>query len=219
MGGRVIEGSKFEVRGLRFEVPNPWLPQTSHLQPSKESTLNPSEAFSLPSVEGAFFVVSALLLVSGGSKLSDPGPTAGALRAAGLPSSRRWVYLISASEIVLGAGSIVFGGDPFGWGLAILYFGFAGFVLNARIRHLPIGSCGCFGKSDTPPTNIHLVVTVLAAAIGAWAAIYAAAPLLDVLRDQPAFGLPYLVFVGAGTYLLYLLLSELPRVGSLRLQH
>lgn len=169
-------------------------------------------------MEGAFFLVSALLLVSGGQKLSDPGPTAGALRAAGLPSARRWVYLLSASEIILGAGSIVFGGDPAGWGLAILYLGFAGFVLNARLRHLPLGSCGCFGRSDTPPTLIHLAVTSIAAVIGLWGAARPAASLLDVLGDQPVFGLPYLGFVGVGTYLLYLLLSELPRLGSPRLQ-
>jgi hypothetical protein len=167
-------------------------------------------------VEGAFFLISALLLVSGGSKVSDPGPTTGALRATGLPSSRVFVFLLGAGEIALGAGSLIFGGEPAGWAVAALYLGFAVFVVNALIRNLPIGSCGCFGKADTPPTLIHVVVNVFAAAVAAWAAIIPASPLIDVLGTQPVAGVPYLAFLAAGTYLLYLLLAELPHVIGLR---
>jgi hypothetical protein len=167
-------------------------------------------------VEGAFYLISALLLVSGGSKLSDPGPTRGALRAAGLPSAKIVVYLLAMIEIVIGGWSIAFGGDPAGWGVAGLYLGFLGFVLYARVRHLPLSSCGCFGKADTPPTLIHLTVNLLAAGFGFWAALAPARPLIEVLRGQPLAGVPYLLFVGAGTYLLYLVLAELPRLTRFR---
>jgi hypothetical protein len=167
-------------------------------------------------VEGAFFLISALLLVSGGRKLSDPGPTAGALRASGLPSSRTLVYMLGTAEVAVGASSLIFGGEPAGWAVAFLYLGFAGFVVNALTRNLPIGSCGCFGKADTPPTLVHVIVNVLAVAVAAWAAITPASPLIDVLRAQPLAGVLYLVFLAAGTYLLFLLLGELPRVIDFR---
>ncbi|HEY7564228.1 MAG TPA: MauE/DoxX family redox-associated membrane protein [Acidimicrobiia bacterium] len=169
-------------------------------------------------VEGAFYLVSALLLVSGGNKLFDPGPTAGALRAAGLPGPRRGVQALALTEVVVGAGALAFSGTWFGWGVAILYVGFLGFVVNALIRRLPIGSCGCFGKSDTPPSVGHLLVNLAAAVTGVIAALEPARPLPDVMLEQPAWGLPYLVFVGIGVYLLYLLLSQLPALLAHRLE-
>jgi TM2 domain-containing membrane protein YozV len=38
------------------------------------------------------------------------------------------------------------------------------------------------------------------------------------MLEQPAWGLPYLVFVGIGVYLLYLLLSQLPALLAHRLE-
>jgi hypothetical protein len=161
-------------------------------------------------VEGAFYLVSALLLVSGGTKLFDPGPTAGALRAAGWPGPRQGVQSLAVIEILVGAGALAFGGAWFGWGIAILYLGFFGFVVNALARRLPVGSCGCFGKSNTPPSLGHLFVNLAAVVVGVTAAVQSARALPDVLAEQPAWGLPYLAFAGIGVYLLYLLLSQLP---------
>lgn len=167
-------------------------------------------------MEGAFFLISALLLVSGGGKLLDPGPTAGALRASGLPSSRFLVLLLGVIEIGLGTAALAFGGSPTGWAVAVLYMAFALFVINALLRKLSISSCGCFGKVDTPPTLVHVVVNFLAVVVAAWGAITDSSSIIDVLRVQPLAGIPYLVFVAAGTYLLFLLLGELPRLITLR---
>lgn len=194
-------------------------PPTSHHPLLTRGQNNPelgSTRLACPPVEGAFFLISALLLVSGGRKLSDPGPTAGALRASGLPSSRLLVYMLGTAEVAVGAGSLIFAGELAGWAVAALYFGFAAFVANALIRNLPIASCGCFGKADTPPTLVHVIVNVFAVAVATWAAIAPAPPLIDVLRAQPLAGVPYVVFLAAGTYLLFLLLGELPRVIDFR---
>ena len=108
--------------------------------------------------------------------------------------------------------ALLFAGPIYPWAVALVYAGFAGFVGLAMSRRLPIASCGCFGKADTPPTWIHLVIN-LAAIAGAIA--YATAggnSLPSVLGQQPLAGIAYVGFLGIGVYCLYLLLSELPRL-------
>ncbi|HEX5722628.1 MAG TPA: MauE/DoxX family redox-associated membrane protein [Acidimicrobiia bacterium] len=163
-------------------------------------------------MEGWFFLVAALLVWSGIRKFADPEPTSGALRAAGLPFSRLSVLVLASIEVGVGAMALLFSGRVYPWAVAVVYAGFAGFVGLAMSRRLPIASCGCFGKADTPPTWIHLVIN-LAAVGGSIAYATAGGPSLpSVLGEQPLGGLAYAGFLGIGVYCLYLLLSELPRL-------
>lgn len=163
-------------------------------------------------LEGWFFLSAALLLVSGGAKLADPGPTSGALRVAGLVSSAGVVYGLAVAEIATGAAALIFGGRWTGWATAILYGAFGGFVILALRRGSPIASCGCFGKADTPPTVIHVFVNAAGVAGGIWAGLSNSPSLVSVLGGQPMAGVPYLFFLAAGTYAAYLLLTALPTV-------
>jgi len=160
-------------------------------------------------VEGWFFATAALLVVSGSQKLIDGAPTAGALKAAGLPHARPWVVLVAVTEIGIGATNLLASNPGAVWAQAALYAAFGVFVASALIRRLPLASCGCFGKADTPPTWMHLVINVLAVA-GAVRQASSSSALWSVLSDQPLAGLPYLGFVGLATYCLYLLLGDLP---------
>lgn len=161
-------------------------------------------------MEGWFFLSAALLLVSGGAKLADPAPTSGALRIAGLVSGSGVVYTLAVAEIATGAISLLAGGTVAGWAMAVLYGGFGWFVAFALHRRIPISSCGCFGKVDTPPSVVHLFLNAAGLAGGVWAALSHSLSLISVLDDQPVAGLPYLAFVAAGTYAAYLLLTALP---------
>ena len=161
-------------------------------------------------LEGWFFLSAALLLVSGGAKLADPAPTSGALRGAGFASGRGLVYLLGAAELAAGGWSLLAGGTGAGWAVAILYAGFGWFVALAIRRRLPIASCGCFGKIDTPPSTVHLILNTAGVVGGIWAAANRSPSLVAVLGDQPLSGLPYLVFLAAGTYAAFLLLTALP---------
>jgi hypothetical protein len=161
-------------------------------------------------VEGWFFLSAALLLVSGGAKLADPAPTSGALRVAGLVSGSGVVYTLAVAEIATGAISLLAGGAVAGWAIAVLYGGFGWFVAFALRRHIPISSCGCFGKVDTPPSVVHLFLNAAGMAGGVWAALSHSPSLISVLGGQPVAGLPYLAFLAAGTYAAYLLLTALP---------
>jgi uncharacterized membrane protein YphA (DoxX/SURF4 family) len=163
-------------------------------------------------VEGWFFLVAALLVWSGIRKLADPELTRGALRAARLPSSRLAVFFLATAEIVVGSLALLVSGPVWAWAVAMVYGGFAGFVALAKIRHFPIASCGCFGKPDTPPTRMHLIINLTAVG-GAVSYANAARPTLpSILAEQPLAGLAYLGFLGIGVYCLYLLLSELPQL-------
>ena len=164
-------------------------------------------------LEAWFFIAAALLIVSGGAKLIDPAPTRGALVATGLPNSDRVVYLIGAAEIATALTGTMLGG----WtslGVAAVYLAFAGFVAYALIRRIPIQSCGCFGKADTPPTWSHLAFNVISFAAAIGVTLGGKHPL-DVLGDQPLWAIPYLAFVVLGVWVVYLLLTELPRLKSL----
>lgn len=161
-------------------------------------------------VEGWFFATAALLVVSGINKLLDPTPTAGALRIAGLIHHTVAVAALAIAEIVVGAGSLIFGRPFFGWAQALIYGGFAAFVVVALMRRIPLASCGCFGKTDSPPTWLHVIVNVTAAFGAIVFALSNLGGIGSIVTSQPLAGLPYLGFVALGAYCLYLLLGDLP---------
>lgn len=163
-------------------------------------------------LEGWFFITAGLLVLSGGSKVRDPDPTRGALRAAGLPSSLGAVYTLAALEIAVGATALAVPHPMTAIAVASLYLGFGAFVAYALARRLPLQSCGCFGKSDTPPGPVHVVLNLGSAAMASVVALVGGADLFAVLADQPAAGIPYIGFVGLGAVLVALVLSELPAV-------
>jgi hypothetical protein len=162
-------------------------------------------------MEGWFFITASLLLVTGGAKLADPEPTRGALRAARMPSSKGAVRALAAVEVAVGMAALMEGGLLGGVGVALLYLCFAGFVVYALVRRIPIQSCGCLGRVDTPPSKTHVAVNLAAAGSGVLMAAQQRPGLLEVLPLQPAAGLPYLAFIGIGCFLLALIISELPK--------
>ena len=99
--------------------------------------------------------------------------------------------------------------------VALSYLAFTVFVVVARARRLPIGSCGCFGKVDTPPSLVHVVLNLGAMVVAIGVAIGGGAGLVDGLGDLPAFGLPFLLLVLTGTYLAFLALTALPQLLAL----
>lgn len=158
-------------------------------------------------------VALTLLAASGVAKLIDPEPTTGALRAARLPSSRSTVRALGVVEISAAVVGLAWGGP---WLLlaVALYAGFTLFTYAAVRHELPIQSCGCFGRDDTPPSWVHVVFNGLSViALGYLTAVKGSPvpwsePVVQVLL--------YSVFGLIGAYLSYLLLAQLPttRVGA-----
>lgn len=165
----------------------------------------------------------ALLAVAGLYKIADPAPTAGALRAAGLPDSVHLVRVLGGVEIGVGVVGVVWGGAVAPSMAAMLYAGFLVFVIEALRRRLPIASCGCLGATETPPTMAHVLVNtaaVITLLIGAFYPIGILGGILEVPLSEAA---AFVVFVVASVYLLQGVLTVLPlrqavrRVSAVRL--
>lgn len=164
----------------------------------------------MPATAAPLWVFALLLVVSGASKVRAPSATEGALRASGLPGSRTLVRLLGTVEVVVGVAAIGLGTAATSAAVALLYLGFTGFVVNALVRDLPVGSCGCFGREDTPPTWIHVVLTAIGVAAGIAATVEAPGPVDQALRSASA---PLLVVLltGVAFAFAYMSLTALPK--------
>lgn len=164
---------------------------------------------------GPLFVAAALLLIGGFAKAISPRDTANALRATGLTDSELAVRAGGVLEAVIGGIAIVRGDAISALLVAASYVAFAAFVLLARQRGAPISSCGCFGKVDTPPTMIHVIVDVALAGAAVAVALEPGAGIADVVREQPMSGVPFSMLLVLGVALVFLSFTALPRTLAL----
>lgn len=154
-------------------------------------------------------IALGLLGASGVAKLADPEPTTGAMRAARLPASNLLSRLLAIGEVVAAVTALIIGGVTV-LAAAGLYAGFAVFTFSALTNRIPLQSCGCFGREDTPPTIVHVLFNAAAAF-----ALFA----LPVLGVGPVdWSLPitelalYGGFAVVGVAASYLLLTRLPQL-------
>ena len=160
-----------------------------------------------------FFAAALLLAVSGWTKLRRPGSAVGALRAAGLPSSDRVVRLLGAVEGVVGLGCLLASGRrELSVALAVLYLGFAGFLVALLRSPDRPGSCGCVGATEAPPTRLHVILDLGAALTGVAAAARPLPGLLPFAADLGWGGVPFVMGVALSAYLVHLVLAYLPAV-------
>ena len=139
-----------------------------------------------------------LLLGAGAAKVVDPSRTVGALRALGVPVGPTAVRLAAAGEAVVGAAVLVVGGRPSAALVGFSFAAFAVFVAVALRSGRPIGTCGCFGRADTPPRPSHVAVDVLFAVAGAAGSVVGVDPVLDSAVPEAAAA----VVLAAGAYVL-----------------
>lgn len=164
-------------------------------------------------VVGPFAIAAALLLVSGISKMSQPDTTVDAIRSAGLPAAKVSVYVLAAIEIVVGTAAFLVGGRVAAVAVAVVYLGFAGFVVLTKVRGTGAGGCGCLGaRSDTPPGALHIGVDVVAFGSAAVAVANPVPGLFEIVQSEPLAGVVFFGFVVLGTWLAAVMLTELPRL-------
>jgi hypothetical protein len=161
---------------------------------------------------GPFAIAAALLVVGGALKAVDPADSAHALAVLGLPRARLLVRAGGVVEVAVGVGALLVGGPVFAVLMAVSYTAFAGFVLVALHAGRPISSCGCFGKIDTPPSMVHVVIDLAAAVVGLVVAVAGDPVALGkVLAAQPLAGVPFVLLVVVGMYAVFLAFTALPR--------
>lgn len=165
----------------------------------------------MPVLTGPALVAAALLALAGAQKLLDPVMTVGALRALRLPSSSALVRAGSAAELGLGVAAVTVGGAALWWLVALSYLGFAAFVVAALRHGTMLGSCGCFGREDTPPHGLHVMLNLVLAAIAAGVATRSMEALIDGLLDHPGAGALVVLLSALALTLLYTAYVEVPR--------
>ena len=121
------------------------------------------------------------------------------------------VRIGGAVEAVIGVAALFVGGPVLCALVAVSYLAFAIFVAVALRTGAPISSCGCFGKVDTPPSLVHVVLDVAFAGVATAAAITGDVALPDVLGDQPLAGVPFLLLLAIGCSLVFLAFTSLPK--------
>jgi hypothetical protein len=165
----------------------------------------------VPALGGPITVAALLLVIGGASKLRRPANTVHALRAMGLPAMAPLVRVLALCEVVIGLSAVLIGDRITASLLAASYLGFACFVGLAMVRGGALSSCGCFGSPDTPPTSIHVLITLAAAAVSLGAVAHPVGGLVGRLFDQPLGGIPFIVVTGASVWFAYAALAVLPK--------
>ena len=165
----------------------------------------------MEALAGPFAIAAALLAAAGATKVIDPSMTAGALRRAGRAVPDLVVRIGAFVELGIGAAALVLPSRSLAAAIAASYLAFAAFVAWALQTDRPVGTCGCFGKADTPPSGVHVGVNVGLAVVAALIAVGGGVDVVRVISDQPLAGVPFVLWVGLGTWLVFLALTALPR--------
>ena len=165
----------------------------------------------MPALTGPALITAGLLVLAGAQKVLDPTMAVGALRALRLPSSPTLVRVGAGAEVVLGLAAIVVGGPVLWWLVAASYLAFGAFVAAALRSGTMIGSCGCFGREETPPHPLHLVLDLVLAGMAGAVAVWSPEAPVDALGDAPGEGTVLVLLVGLALYLLHAAFVELPR--------
>jgi hypothetical protein len=176
---------------------------------------------------GVFFIACGLLVLAGVAKAVRPDDTARALvlllpgrisRVLSFAWTRRAIRIGALMEAALGACALVFPGSITAALVAVSYTVFLFTVVYARRRGGPLSTCGCFGRPDTPPTALHVVLNVVFVATAVSVSVRPPhfTALTSLLENQPWDGAPLLLASGVGVWLAYLALSPLASLEAVR---
>jgi hypothetical protein len=165
---------------------------------------------------GPFLIAAVLLAGAGLAKAVEPVATVGALRGFGVPVGPGVVRAGGTAEVAIAVIAAATGKPVAALAVAASYVLFTAFVVAARVRRLPIGSCGCFGKIDTPPSALHVVVNLGAVVAAIGVAAGDGGGLRAVLAAQPLGAVPFVVLVAVGAYAAFTALTVVPQLTTLR---
>jgi len=156
-------------------------------------------------------VVAALLGVAGLAKIRRPGPTAVAMRSAGLPGSPGLARALGVVEVVVAVLAIGFGGPSTALVVAAAYVAFASVSIRLIARPAASG-CGCFGEATTPVTNLHVALNLVAAALAGAAALWPTDGLPSMVADDPFASVLLVALCAIGVALAQTAFTALPEL-------
>lgn len=155
------------------------------------------------------YIATGVLIVAGLAKSLHPSATAGALRELSVPSPLLAARVLGVAEVIIGVAAIATGHWLTWAGVGAGYLGFTIFAVWALRDQSRIGSCGCFGREDTPVTPGHLAFNAAAATVAAFA-------VFDPVELSSFDGSPFeavlaALLIAAGVWLSVIGLTVLPR--------
>ncbi|MGH3651097.1 MAG: hypothetical protein ACRDU9_10360, partial [Acidimicrobiia bacterium] len=138
-----------------------------------------------------------------------PHDVARALGSLGLPSLPWSGLALGIVEVVVGVSAFFLPAGLFAQGL--LYLAFSIWVFAALRMDVPLASCGCLGKDDTPPSAGHLLMNTLAAVLSLIAMGGEPIQLASGLE-----GAAQVAVVAVGLFLSYIVLTDGARLAGAR---
>ena len=154
-------------------------------------------------------IFSLLLVLTGAAKIARPHDVEKALLSLGLPRIPFAGTAVGVAEIAIGIAALFTATGLLLQGL--LYLAFVGWVFVALRRDVPLASCGCLGRDDTPPSWGHLVMNTIATVVSLAAAVTGPLALTADLE-----GITRVVLVGVGVFLAYIVLTDGARLSGVR---
>lgn len=166
-------------------------------------------------VAPALYAAALLLALAGLVKVRDPMPTAHVLATSGLPHRVWLVRFLGLFELLIGIGSLGVARWEVRISLGVLYSLFGGFLGYVLIKRVPLTTCGCAGREQTPPSWLHVVLNVGAAMVAALAAQSGTAGIRTLILHLRFAAGPFLLGTLMLAYLLYMAVALLPRLSVL----
>ncbi len=155
------------------------------------------------------YIATGVLILAGVAKAMRPSATAGALRELSIPSPLLSARALGVSEVALGVVAVLTGHWVAWAGVGVSYLSFTFFVLWVLRDPSRVGSCGCFGREDTPATPGHLAFNAVAATVAFFAAFDPVS--LSSFSGSVFEGLLFAVLLAVGISLSIASLTVLPR--------
>ncbi len=166
----------------------------------------------IPWTAGPILALAVLLAAAGVVKLGRPGSATNALRAAKLPAPELGVRMLGLFEVGVAIAVVTVGSALTALLVALLYAGFAIFMLRlVRIAGSKV-SCGCFGEVDAPASVVHVVVNAAAALIAMSGVASPPGPLVDMISSSLILGGWFAVLVALLAAIIYAALVLLPEL-------
>jgi hypothetical protein len=167
-----------------------------------------SELFVVP-----FFTAALVLAWSGAAKLRRPGQLVRVLGGAGVPVRPAGVRLIASAELSLGTLGLIRPTAAVAAAVGLAYLGFAGFLSFLLVAKPTIGTCGCSGDRDVPPSWLHVALDVVAAGSAFGFGVINRGPegIVGMAAPLPLHGITFLMGVSLLGYLASLCAAYLPQ--------
>lgn len=159
---------------------------------------------------GAFGIACGVLMVSGAFKVVQPSGVAGAVQTLGMKVPRLIGRLIGSVEIAIGAAGLSAPGPVPAIAVGIAYLAFALVVVVLMRRGET--SCGCFGQIESPPSGLHVVIDLGAAAAALGQAAAVSPSIVEYSRTLGWEAIPFLGLIAIGVLCTVAILTVLPAV-------